>query len=1823
MAYADPNDFETVAGGATAVADPGDFEVVAAQANPDDFEAVAEPEVMPEGPLGMLPQFQYPQTSPIVVSGEQQLSQQQREQVLRFGETIDPITGAVAGLGAGMEAAPAGLRSLFDYAGYAFFNQVDPIIGTKYAQELYAPRLAASGAKVSENMAFAKEAGGLGGEIAATIGQQLPMLPLQLATGGGAAAAGSAATAAARAVSASAALGGLQSASQSFSTNVANRVQQGETMEAATEAEFIPSIASGLITAAVTKGFGATGIESVFRSEGAKAAVNRVVGALKAGGMEIAEEVTDEAAQIVNDLVNNKGVTPEDAVKRVGMAAVAAGVLGTGVAGLHAQMQGLAEQPSKQPAAEPGAAPPIFQEAPREPLPYAPEDLEALILSRDRLSVLDDRLTPEQQAQRQAIVDAAQQTLSAADPVAVAEATARVAAQRARTSQAQPQGQAEPAPPAAAPVTPPAETTLFQQLREKEQVPTEKVVASAVLGKDGKIYTGTTHADAINSMGDMPPEFDDSSGEGWGFVTNAGRFLSREEAREFSTRESAPFWKDYETTHREQDGGLSLPSQLPQSAFELPSATPSPIPVEAPAVPAPKAIVTGQPVNADTAAATLMAHRDDAVAAARRAGATDPELAADTALTELTDQVVAGTVKLDNPGALLARTAVNKARDQQRPAAAQRTEPLTPDTPTGATTETPATAAISEERFNAIEQAVATLPEQDQTIINMTAENFSDAEIAEATGLKEEAVRKQRFRVREKLKDILKRELGPGAANVEEVLASYEQRKFGRRLTEDESLEPGVREGVSTWYEPKPMQESAADARAMIEQRGEGWAMNAMEDTIIPEDVRVTIGQVMIRRFNERARIAREAGDTAAENAALDSAIDVADKTAAVGTALGRGINMFKAWAALGPEGILRSYRRAVEKGQAPAKKKHGKAVKDVVDAAQAEAQVNTAAKAKKAEKKAEDRFQKVSDRIAEQLSDTPTWRGKKPPDEAMALIRAHLREPQENFQERLVAFGAKEETAAEIDRMAADNRRRIELERTVWNLGKNEREADKLADRLASELSDTPAWGKKQDSEVAGLIREHTKTPVDDFVGKLTKLGVSKETAASIDRMAAENRRRISVVDRAKRVDALRKRLIDGKNTVAKQLKKSTFERILELADNGLLTDEAVWTAVAADLKLPAFNPDFARKLYTDAQEAVKKPEGFQQDQAVSDVMDAIQKELGFTAAEAYVSYRYMNILSGLGTQEVNLLAALTQVLANTGVRSARFFGQGRPTEAGAVWRSLRTGLSRGIPQARHVLKTGQRLFSTEQAKARGFFELNKLGEKGGVNLRQTSNFNRVAKWLLEQKAAKPLGALKWVGRVMTAADTLNFAGAKEVGLFSAAAEVSREKGLTGKALLSDVAEQLHRNSAEWDAAMTQAASEGLTGSEQKFRAIEIEEQATAPDIRAEGIRTGLEWTYNNRPRGMVGSVANTIDAWAAQGDAAKVAKAVVVPFTRTVANVFNEWLNWTPYGYKRAAFDHFLSNKKDPLSATDRAELTIKASLGLAATGALLAAVKAGLMELNGGGPDDKEKRKQWIEAGNKPYAIRFKTGEGFTPWITTTTTPVSMQFAILGNYLDWEKFRKGDKKEGLERLGYAIGMAPGAIADQSFLNQTMRILEAMGRGRTQGANAYKNILAGETRALVPYGSLLKDVNNVFDQRQVDRSTLTGAALDGIPFAVAMGAKPALNRWGEPLQVSRNRFWSFPKADKLTQLLEKKRVFVPGMDMDVLIVPRNGRERPMTAEERYEYVRRSGKELRRQLEGRISEGMSAEGIQDTVRATAEGIRRSERARLGAVARD
>lgn len=186
----------------------------------------------------------------------------------------------------------------------------------------------------------------------------------------------------------------------------------------------------------------------------------------------------------------------------------------------------------------------------------------------------------------------------------------------------------------------------------------------------------------------------------------------------------------------------------------------------------------------------------------------------------------------------------------------------------------------------------------------------------------------------DQLKAAEQQSMGPGAAAAAETLADYAERRFGQRFSEDPRMAPELKEAAGNrFYEVLPNKVTAAEAVGVIDQMGEDQAERLIRDDKSDSSfaVRSTVGQVLIRRYNEQYQNLREVNPQQAERV-LNKAVDLAEWQMDFGTRLGQGVQSFAMWMRLTPEGKLLGIKKAVRKARERHRQQNETEVDEVLD---------------------------------------------------------------------------------------------------------------------------------------------------------------------------------------------------------------------------------------------------------------------------------------------------------------------------------------------------------------------------------------------------------------------------------------------------------------------------------------------------------------------------------------------------------------------------------------------------------------------------------------------------------------------------------------------------------------------------------------------------------------------------------------------------------------------------------------------------------------------------------------------------------------------------
>lgn len=245
------------------------------------------------------------------------------------------------------------------------------------------------------------------------------------------------------------------------------------------------------------------------------------------------------------------------------------------------------------------------------------------------------------------------------------------------------------------------------------------------------------------------------------------RFVGRKEALEIARKSGQV---DESVLYDAEKQGLISEALIePQNAVQEPKTTEvlrdvpqqREVSEEVPAPKSPERI----PPSPQEAAVELQQYREQAIQAAKAAGATDPEAAASDAQREMAEKGIT------DPKQFIG-TARNRGIDQQR--AAKKTVPQEaapePTTQTG-----PRAEAVARETASSIEEVISTMPETDQKVMRAYMESGgTDQEVARDTNLTLDQVKKAKSRARQTLAQFVRSQgigsrMAPGASNVREL----------------------------------------------------------------------------------------------------------------------------------------------------------------------------------------------------------------------------------------------------------------------------------------------------------------------------------------------------------------------------------------------------------------------------------------------------------------------------------------------------------------------------------------------------------------------------------------------------------------------------------------------------------------------------------------------------------------------------------------------------------------------------------------------------------------------------------------------------------------------------------------------------------------------------------------------------------------------------------------------------------------------------------------------------------------------------------------------
>lgn len=410
----------------------------------------------------------------------------------------------------------------------------------------------------------------------------------------------------------------------------------------------------------------------------------------------------------------------------------------------------------------------------------------------------------------------------------------------------------------------------------------------------------------------------------------------------------------------------------------------------------------------------------------------------------------------------------------------------------------------------------------------------------------------------------------------------------------------------------------------------------------------------------------------------------------------------------------------------------------------------------------------------------------------------------------------------------------------------------------------------------------------------------------------------------------------------------------------------------------------------------------------------------------------------------------------------------------------------------------------------------------------------------------------LKWVGRFMTALDAVNMTAADEAQQRMAIRYfLSEKKGFSPeevKAMMKNAFDPDETVvSSLRDRAQTEvaAAMPDKSAKEQerwvKRRVSELmslEREKILKGVTTQSREAAEHYTYNDQATGLIGKyVVGLTSAINKSTPGAKF----IFSFMNTLANIMNQTLDFTPYGFLRATnktlsqrtfkrTDRFAPKLFEEGSPQQYAEHA-RAAFGTAMLLSIAYMAYRGYADeqegkdpyftVTGAGPKDAADREQLVETrGWQPNSI--KIGD---MWYRYTDVPVlGIPLGAVGTLFDTLRYKKDEQTNTELAQAMAIS-AITTVFDKNLLQGANNLFNTLQGSSTQSqVNALGRLTGGAIGGFTNPG-LTRWARNTFAvgndglvNRQ-DQSGLTGWVYSLVPFSMGYNT-PALNTLGEPIK-------------------------------------------------------------------------------------------------------
>lgn len=722
---------------------------------------------------------------------------------------------------------------------------------------------------------------------------------------------------------------------------------------------------------------------------------------------------------------------------------------------------------------------------------------------------------------------------------------------------------------------------------------------------------------------------------------------------------------------------------------------------------------------------------------------------------------------------------------------------------------------------------------------------------------------------------------------------------------------------------------------------------------------------------------------------------------------------------------------------------------------------------------------------------------------------RANLEQSHElkmaKLQEQIEAL---EGPVAEAE--AAFQKRKLELDTARKEL---QREKNSLLGKLKRAPGRLSALEKKQQEKIAALEAQipPLRQRVEDAERRLSQ---------AKDRFAEQSKK-------LKRDIADYRKLAKSLDTKKKQLtrKELALQKKRASLREGLIIKS-----------LPAAAQEKIRAL-AERYEKLRPDSYLRSVLAIEMINVATEAAGGISPLELANTIWYVNATSGLSTQGINAYGSALQLT----VKSQNFMARNPSMIGDYLYYLVTRGFTKGAIEAANILtqgrpgrggivKFGAGILQMELLTPRSVLESLFTPQPVGIGERLKGAKEAITKSKHPVvEVLTGLGIGKFAARGLSAADTFWYRTAFEAMAGAhIALHAKRFQAMGDVEAATEISNSLYLSGEKGKAALKQAKDEveiafgpgNYTQRDIDRAAFEILDQSLPREIFEEGHRWGLESTFNQTPTGVFGTLASGINGLLAKWTINTRWGPVRIgqpffPFVNIVANVAESGLEFSPFGFVKAAAIDAPRAKK--------IEIATNAIIGSALATALLSIAwhfsddDDPPFAIYGSWDPLKKPRKDQLRAtGARPFTI--KVGNSYIPY---KETPLYW-LAMFGTYFDNRRWNsKFDEKNSLGVLKLGMLGIGQAFMDQSTL-QGIGQIYALSRGERDATDLPASYLS----VFLPGGGFAKDLDRIFNQQFQEivptvgsevSTRFLGSFFRNYPIAGETINKPLLNGFGE----------------------------------------------------------------------------------------------------------